>query len=97
MIGGRGAGGYYDPESIAQHAQLTQQRAEDISTAVSALMSAAQELEQVWSDVPGRQFKEDFTTWAGNTRPLVEELEQFAQRLRVAAARYQAIADGNAP
>ncbi|MBR7835441.1 WXG100 family type VII secretion target [Actinospica durhamensis] len=97
MIGGHGAGGYYDPESIAQHAQLTQQRAEDISTAVSALMSAAQELEQVWSDLPGRQFKSDFDEWAGSAGPVVERLEEFAQRLRAAAARYQAIADGAAP
>lgn len=88
MAYGQGARGSYDAERIAEHATLSQQRAQDIMESIKNLHSAVQDLREYWTDPSAKIFYEAHEAWEQSIAPAQTKLEELAQKLHAASEQY---------
>jgi WXG100 family type VII secretion target len=83
------ATGTFDSAEIANHAQLTQQRAADLEQAVVNLRSAAAQLAAVWTGPGAAAFQSAREQWEKAVVPLQESLVNMGAALSQTSTAYE--------
>jgi WXG100 family type VII secretion target len=83
------AQGTFDSAEIANHANLTRQRSDELEQAIGALRSAAGQLSAVWTGPGAAAFQTTREQWERAVHPLLESLQQMGVVLNQASSAYE--------
>jgi WXG100 family type VII secretion target len=83
------AQGTFDSAEIANHANVTRQRSEELQQAIGALRSAAAQLSAVWTGPGAASFQATREQWERAVQPLLESLQQMGVVLNQASSAYE--------
>jgi WXG100 family type VII secretion target len=81
--------GSFDSAEIANHAQLTRQRAADLEESIANLRSAAAQLSSVWTGPGAAAFQTAREEWERAVQPLQQSLLNMGQALGQAGQAYE--------
>jgi WXG100 family type VII secretion target len=81
--------GQFDTAEIASHASLTQQRADELEQAITALRSAASQLAAVWTGPGASSFQSMRDQWERSVVPLQESLAGMSSALGQTGTAYE--------
>jgi WXG100 family type VII secretion target len=83
------AQGTFDTAEIANHANLTRQRADELQQAIGNLRAAAGQLAAVWTGPGAASFQATREQWEKSAAPLQECLSQMGLALNQASTAYE--------